>query len=118
MTENAPLDDTIMIRYLNICNRAIAYNSARFPFKQIFDAAQRHECGKVIEVNILGADQPLSYAMTLDHAGLHAKPHADCEDCQCDKKWAIAYDYLKTVTQHPDQYIKNPAMLDWGWVNT
>ncbi|MBG79010.1 MAG: hypothetical protein CL570_08300 [Alphaproteobacteria bacterium] len=117
MTGNAPIDNTIMIRYLNICNRAMASNRERFPFKQIFDAAQRHECGKVIEVNIIGAAQPLSYAMTLDHEGLHVKPHDACEDCQCDKKWDITYDYLQKVMRAPEHYIQNPAMLDWGWVS-
>jgi hypothetical protein len=31
--------------------------------------------------------------------------------------WPFKYSYLKHVVENPQEYIKHPANLDWGWLN-
>lgn len=108
--------DVLMTRYLDVCNRALVLNSDRFPFKQILGSATQSGKGAVVEVNIVDTLPPVSYAMTLGYNGIEAKPHGDCEDCRCDRSWAVSKSYLEDVVMHPDVYIQNPAKINWEWM--
>jgi hypothetical protein len=33
-----------------------------------------------------------------------------------DEAWPFTYQYLKRVVDHPEDYIENPAKLEWGWL--
>lgn len=116
MTDTVSDYDHLIKRYLDVCNQALSFNENRFPFKQILGAAQDSECGKVIEVNITGGSSTASYAMTFDKKGLMAKPHADCDSCQCDRIWSVSEDYLQDVAKNPKIYIQNPAKINWEWM--
>lgn len=108
--------DSLIERYLDVCNQALSLNKNRFPFKQILGAAQKSEYGKIIEVNIIGSSPSVSYAMKFDPKGLVAKPHTDCRPCQCDRTWFVSADYLKDVARNPKSYIQNPAKINWEWM--
>lgn len=116
MDHSAPDYDDLMKRYLDVCNQAMALNKDRFPFKQILGAAKASECGKVIEVRILDDVPGMSYAMTFNQDGLVAKPHGDCDDCNCDREWNVSIAYLEEVAQNPTRYIQNPARINWEWL--
>ena len=116
MDFSVPDYDDLMKRYLDVCNQAMVLNKDRFPFKQILGAAQKSECGKVIEVNIVDDVPAASYAMTFSRDGLAAQPHSSCSDCRCDRKWVVRRAYLEEVAKDPENYIQNPAKIDWEWM--
>ncbi len=116
MDFSAPDYDDLIKRYIDVCNRAIMLNHDRFPFKQILGAAKNAEGSKIIEVRIKEGSPDLSYAMTFDQEGLVARPHSTCTECQCDRKWGVSKSYLEDVTKNPEDYIQNPAKLDWEWM--
>lgn len=105
--------DDLMERYLDVCNQALALNKERFPFKQIWGAAQESECGKVIEVNIADGFSKASYTMRFSKGRLVAEPHSKC---QYDRKWTVSEHYLENVAKDPEEYIQNPAKIDWEWM--
>jgi len=110
------IKNDLFYRYLEICNQALAYNRDRFPFKQILGAAERENNTKAIEVCIID-DHPVgAYVMNMDAHTLFAKPHEDCADCAYDVQWRVTKTYLEDVIAHPEDYIKNPAKINWEWL--
>ena len=103
-------------QYVYICNEALLKNKDRFPFKQILGAAQRLENGCVVEVNVLGLPLSESFVFRLREEGIDVQPHADCRDCNCDRTWNVSRDYLKEVARNPQNFIKNPAKINWEWM--
>lgn len=108
--------DDLITRYLDVCNRALALNKDRFPFKQILGAARSAECDRVIEVDVMDSQPKQSYVMSIYHDRVVAVPHGECCDCQCDRTWCVTVSYLEEVVLRPDIYIQNPAKIDWGWM--
>ncbi len=108
--------DDLMKCYLDVCNQALALNKERFPFREILGAAEKSEQGKIIEVNIIDADPNISYAMTLGGDGIVAVPHSACTDCKCDRKWQVTKNYLEDVAKNPQNYMQNPAKINWEWM--
>ena len=108
--------DELVERYVDVCNRALDLNKDRFPFKQILGAAQVSEKESMIEVDVIDAVVEHSYAMTIKAGRIVVKPHGDCDDCGCDRKWPVTLSYLRDVVENPDAHISNPAIIDWGWI--
>lgn len=107
----------MMMRYVAVCNAAILKNAGRFPFKQILSAAERHDGGRKVAACVKGrCEQP--YILVLKNGaieivhGLYTDEYLDV----CDTVWHVSRDYLDDVVSHADQYIDNPARLDWEWL--
>lgn len=102
--------------YVNICNRALSSNKEQFPFKQILGAAKKSEKGKQIEVQIAGDNVIDSYIFSIEDGKIVVNPHAECAQCDCDRKWHLEWPYLLDVLKNPKNYIKNPAKINWDWI--
>ena len=107
--------DDLLVQYLDVCNVALERNKDRFPFKQILGAAQQAETGRLIELQISG-DERASYVMQIEQGQIIAKPHSDCGECSCDRKWNVESSYLEEVAGNPQIYIENPAKINWEWM--
>lgn len=100
----------LISKYVDICNRALNVNKNRFPFKQILRAASLSESG--LRVKVVMADDGRSVK------GLLLK---DDEICCCDlsdfdREWVVQEEYLRNVLCSPEEYISNPAKLNWDWL--
>lgn len=102
--------------YVSICNKALALNKDKFPFKQILGAAQKSEQGKKIEIQLAGDNVINSYVFSIENDQIIVTPHALCDQCDCDRKWHMEWPYLHEVLQDPENYIKNPAKINWDWI--
>ncbi len=107
----------LVMEYIEVCNAALYHNSQRFPYKQILGAAKSSAVEQPIEVNVQDWGHSESYVFTLSASGITAKPHGECTDCNCVRKWGVSKDYLEQVAQKPAEYISNPAKLNWDWLN-
>jgi len=103
-------------RYLDVCNRALDMNKDKFPFKQILLPVQLSQSSKTIEVSIIDDLPKDSYTLTVNGHHLVGNIHGQCANCKCDGKWRIHKSYLEDVIRHPDEYIQNPAKIDWEWL--
>ncbi len=101
-------------QYLDVCNKALEIGGSRFPYKQMFDAAQRVEVARKVEVKVGGLED--LYVIQMGDRKITYDRHDLCEDCNCDGKWFIDVSYLTGVVENPDLYIQNPALINWEWV--
>jgi len=109
------LDYTLLIQsYLDVCNKSLLHNKARFPFKQIFEAALKYDHGRKIEVQI--GQHPDTYVLEFEKDFLTVQPHSKCGNCNCDGHWKVDDDYLFDVVGNPEIYINNPAKINWEWM--
>lgn len=108
--------DNMIRQYVAICNEALCNNAHRFPFRQILDAAEKSGFGRVVEARISDDPEKNSYVLSLKERRIQIEPHEECGECACDYLWNIPSAYLDDVIHHPDQYISNPARLDWDWL--
>ena len=119
MQTHAQMDDsTLFDRYLEICNQALLLNKDRFPFKQILGAGAKAGQNHLYDVRIENALEKGCFSMMLHDGRLQAQAMQDkgCAGCCCSDKWRVTRQYLEEVVSRPDEYIVNPAKLDWGWM--
>lgn len=102
-------------KYLDICNRALAANKDRFPYKQIWETSEKILREKTVPVAIYD-DQPKAvYHLTLHDNHIDT---VDGSEQDVDHFWKMNISYLEKVTSHPEEYIRNPAKIDWDWLRS
>ena len=113
-------DTELFARYLDICNRALARNQERFPYKQILGAAATAQRDKDIEVCIVDDQPQASFILHMEQGKITAAPReacGKCASCACFTQWRVPRSYLEEVVGHADEYIQNPARIDWDWMD-
>ncbi len=104
--------DALFKQYVDICNTAISSHREEFPYKQLWDAFSRLSDNAQVRVAVYD-DQPKSlYALRFAQDHIEAEENGN-ED---NPGFRINLSYLKQVVEHPEQYIENPALLDWDWL--
>lgn len=103
-------------RYLDVCNQALDANKDRFPFKQILVPAHPINRPRMVEVSIIDDRPDDKFTIVMEGNKMTGKRHDECVNCQCDGKWRIPKSYMEEVINHPEEYIKNPAKIDWEWM--
>ena len=114
--QDYPSENDLISRYVEICNRALQENKERYPYKQILDAAQNMQKLKNIGVCIVDDKPQTSYVLQLCDNKIKGKPHHTGVDMQYDVKWRVSRTYLENVVKNPEEYVKNPAKIDWEWI--
>jgi len=107
----------LFYRYLEICNKALKENRDRFPFKQILGVALHDRLSINIEVCIIDDHPKGAYVMHLQGDKISGTPNTECTTSSYDSQWRVSKTYLEDVIAHPDDYIKNPARIDWDWLH-
>ncbi|MCS5597843.1 MAG: hypothetical protein NZ828_11385 [Alphaproteobacteria bacterium] len=104
----------LFVQYLDVCNRAIDANKHRFPFKQIMESVRDVQTHKNVEVIILDDHPPVSCVICFDdNQKITTQPAIGVRGLQ---KWRVSKAYLENVINNPDEYIQNPAKIDWEWL--
>lgn len=121
-------DEELFQQYLSVCNEALKKNKDKFPFKQIIAAATLQEgvpmlhSDKVphakdeIEVCIVNDEPEPSFTIRLEHDQIVSECCCAKKGQECDKKWKIPKSYMLDVINNPDEYIDNPAKINWEWL--
>ncbi len=113
--QNYKSDAEMIKSYVDICNRALKLNRNRFPFKQILGAAKQAERGNIVEVEITDGGRE-TFVFEIRNDLITVKPHGECKNCQCSRKWTVSKSYINDVVNTPDLYISNPARINWEWM--
>lgn len=109
-------EENLIWQYVAICNEALLENAHKFPFRQIMDASEKSASGRMVEARLIDNYDNNSFILTLKDRYIEVTPHSACRNCHVDYIWNIPTHYLEDVIRHPDQYISNPAKLDWDWL--
>lgn len=110
-------------KYIDICNMALDKNKDRFPFNHILHGLKNENDAQSIRVKIMNDREEPQFYLQLSEG----KINYDLTSCQnmcgscnndCPSKnsvWQVKESYLQDVTENPEEYIQNPAKLDWEW---
>ena len=107
--------EQVFQKYLEICNRAIELNKNKFPYTEIWGARLKALEDEIKIQAVVFDDRPkISYLLRLTKdmkIEIAEKKELPPEDA-----WPFTYQYLKRVVDHPQEYLENPARLEWGWL--
>lgn len=109
--------EEVFQQYLNICNQAIEQNKQKFPYADIWGARFQALKEEATLNAIVYDDRPkaafvLRLTPDMKIEILEKKPLPP------EDEWPFTYQYLKRVVDNPQEYIENPAKLEWGWLKT
>ncbi len=115
-TDEARDYEEVFQKYLEICNQALERNKNKFPYTEIWGARFKALKADATLHAIVYDDRPKAAFMlrlTKDMKIEIIEKKTISED-----EWPFTYQYLKRVVEHPQEYIDNPAKLEWGWLKT
>jgi hypothetical protein len=117
LAEEANDYERVFQQYLEICNKAIEKNKNKFPYTEIWGARFKALKEDATLHAIVYDDRPkvafnlrLTKDMKIEIIDKKALPQED--------EWPFTYQHLKRVVDNPQEYIDNPAKLEWGWLKT
>jgi hypothetical protein len=108
---------TLLNAYVAICNQALQENKDIFPYKSMIEAIHHTIEGKKIALSLIDDEPKVIACLSLEKDGVKLLP-LDTEENQFVKinMCHLKMSYLKNVIDNPQEYIKNPAKIDWRWI--
>jgi len=108
--------ERIFERYLEVCNQAIEMNKDKFPYTEIWGARWNNlKPDDTLECAVYDFRPKIVYTLQLTK-DMKIKIIKKAYHTPADA-WPFDYNYLKKVVDNPEEYLKHPANLDWGWLN-
>ncbi len=105
----------IFQQYLEICNQAIEQNKNKFPYTEIWGARFKLLETEATLKAIIYDDRPKLSCMLRLTKDMKIEL-VENKPIPPDEAWPFTYQYLKRVVENPNEYIANPARLEWGWL--
>lgn len=105
--------DEIVHSYISICNQAIDLHRERFPFYQIWNAAEISSKGIITKLKLHDVVPNLLYHIHVKHDEMSLISDRAVKDH--DIEWNVPLSYLSKIVELPEKYIQNPVLMDWGW---
>ncbi len=109
--------EQVLQQYLEICSRAIEQNKNRFPYTEIWGAQFRALKAEAMLHAIVYDDRPKASCILRLTRDMKIKI-VEKQPISLQGEWPFTYQYLKRVVNNPQEYIENPAKLEWGWLKT
>jgi len=109
--------EEVFQKYLEICNRAIEQNKSKFPYTEIWGARLK-ALEEEMKVEAIVYDDRPKAAFTLRLTRDMKIEIVEKRPIKTEDEWPFTYQYLKRVVDNPQDYIDNPAKLEWGWLKT
>lgn len=110
------LYSTLFQEYVSVCNKALQANKDCFPYDRILHQIEFLLKCHVVQAAVYDEDEnhPSEFYDMVFENGLMTlkvahKPHAK-------HPWLLKKSFLEEVTQHPGEFINNPATLNWKWL--
>jgi hypothetical protein len=102
----------LFARYLEVCNQALEKNRELFPYKHIWKEALSNMQNEAVDFDIYEDRPQATYRLKVcdDHLEVLNDTSSTTEH------WGVTIRYLEEVANNPEEYIHNPAKIDWGWL--
>ena len=101
-------------KYLEICNKALSENKDRFPYKFILDAAKEKLSEKTVSIELYDDRPKLQCDVKMVDNQIDV---VECKEINAQNlPWQVKLSYLQRVIENPDEFIENPAKIDWDWL--
>jgi hypothetical protein len=105
-------DQARLEAYLEICNKVLEANRDRFPFSRIWEAGEAALKGRTVALAVVDDEPKASCVVRLENKHIEATE----EGGECPPVTRLSKQYVEDVLAHPDKYIADPALIDWGWL--
>lgn len=111
--------EQVFLRYMEICNSAIEKNRNKFPYTEIWGARfDKLDAKKQATLKAIIYDDRPKVVFTLKLTKDMKIEIVEKKEVAEEEEWPFTYQYLKRVVDNPQEYIDNPAKLQWGWLKT
>lgn len=98
--------------YLEICNKVLEANRDRFPFSRIWEAGEAALKGRTIALAVVDDEPKASCVVRLENKHIEAAEPPE----ECPPVTRLSKQYVEDVVAHPEKYIADPSLIDWGWL--
>lgn len=107
--------EKVFQQYLEICNRAIEQNKHKFPYTEIW-GARLNALKEEMKIEAVVYDDRPKIAYMLRLTQDMKIEIVERKVIPPEEAWPFTYQYLRRVVDNPQDYIENPAKLEWGWL--
>lgn len=105
----------LLSAYIHICNEALTKNKDNFPFNQLWQALKDKCQNRVVNIALIDDKPEPICSLSIAEAGVmicEAQKNTHHQDCH------IKLSHIKHVLENKEAYIKDPALIDWHWIET
>ncbi len=111
--QETPEDFEELLRaYLTICNQAMSKHAGEFPYKEIWAAAMASRKGDTMRLAVVDDRPKACVSVNTNGQKLEVAPSAADDN----HDWVLNYSYLAQVIENAEDYLDDPARLDWSWL--
>ncbi len=111
MSTERTYSDTVLETYIKVCNDVIHANKDRFPYAQIWQAAEQSLLGRCFRFEVTQGEANTSFVASFYDGHIYPVE----TDMVCHTV-LFTLEYLQDVIKHPEKYIENPSLIDWNWL--
>jgi hypothetical protein len=103
----------ILEAYIQICNKALAYNKHKFPFNKIWEAISQKCQNQDINIALVD-DYPTPVCrLSFSNKGVEL---SETNSHDNSKRCHIKLSHIKNVLKNQEEYIQDPTKIDWHWI--
>lgn len=113
MSDQTETIHQLFLRYLEVCNRAMAAHGQEFPYKYIWEAAETRQALSGFRLAIYNDEPMEEYVVHL------RDKHIEIDEAnaqQPELPWRLNKSYLRQVVENAEDYIEQPGKLNWDWL--
>ena len=104
----------LLKQYVDLCEEIVTSSEAQSPFHSVWKAYQKRLGAHEVPIDVMVYDDTPCVKATMKLIdGDIVLPSELSDGCA---QWRVTASYLKKVLNDPDYYKKNPAQLDWSWL--
>jgi CBS domain-containing protein len=109
---------SLLVGFLDVCNKSLARNRESFPYKQLFGLYEKLFAGRNLGV-ILFEDDPKNEIghVNVRYTGGRYEPIGGEID-EASFRVKLKRSYMEKVVGNPAEYIEHPEKLDWDWLKS
>lgn len=100
--------------YFSIAAECFATHKKTYPFSTILSAALPQALSKTIKIRIHDGENCDSFFLTSGFLSWQIDDTAPLEEV--DYIWDVEQSFLQNTIENTEEYLCNPAKLDWGWL--
>ncbi len=107
--------DELFQKYLEICNKAIAENKDRFPYKNLMSLSENILGDHKIDLAVYDDNPKGAYSLQFRDKKLEL---AEKPPEKPESAWRVNRSYLEKVVSNPEKYVEHPERLDLDWLKS
>ncbi len=109
----------LLLRYVRICNKVLAANRDRFPYRQMWSAGERALSGKPVVLALYNNGLRAYAVVAMGENAItveNIEPAKMAAENRLLPTYPVQMDYVMDVVAKPDRYVADPSLINWDWL--